>query len=65
VVYRPAFFYPNIHMRLSKEIGNLLRFSFNAYNVFNIRPVQRAVGGGYYYYNGQPSFGAEMTFTLK
>lgn len=64
VTYSPAFFYPNIHLRLSKEIGNVLRFSFNAYNVFNIRPVEKKPSG-YAYYNGQPSFGAEMTFTLK
>lgn len=64
VTYSPAFFYPNVHIRLSKEIGNMLRFSFNAYNVFNIRPVEKKPSG-YAYYNGQPSFGAEMTFTLK
>ncbi len=64
VSYSPAFFYPNIHLRLSKEIGNALRFSFNAFNVFNIRPVQKR-RTGYWYYNGQPSFSAEMIFTLK
>jgi ferric enterobactin receptor len=61
---RPPFVYPNIHLRLSKEIGNVLRFSFNAYNVFNIRPVEMQ-GLNTRYYNGLPSFGAELTFTIK
>jgi len=60
----PSFLYPNIHMRLSKEIGDYMRFSFNAYNVFNIRPsYQKASGTNYY--NGQPSYGAEIIFTIK
>lgn len=64
VSYLPSFVYPNVSMRLSKEIGDMLRFSFNAYNVFNIRP-QHNTGGGTDYYNGQPSFGAELIFTIK
>ncbi len=35
--YNPPFLYPNIHMRLSKEIGDFLRFSFNAYNVLQYK----------------------------
>jgi ferric enterobactin receptor len=64
VSYLPAFVYPNVSMRLSKEIGDILRFSFNAYNVFNIRPQQKTETGTNYY-NGQPSFGAELIFTIK
>ncbi|HYK55430.1 MAG TPA: hypothetical protein VEV15_03060 [Flavisolibacter sp.] len=61
---RPSFVYPNIHMRISKEIGDYLRFSFNAYNAFNIRPVE-TVNSSPFYYNGRPSFGAELLFTIK
>lgn len=64
VVYTPPMIYSNIHLRLSKEIGDALRFSFNAYNVFNIRPSNQTTSG-YNYYNGQPSFGAELIFTIK
>lgn len=60
----PAFVYTNIHMRLSKEIGQSLRFSFNTYNLFNIRPVENK-DGALYYYNGRPSFGAELVYTIK
>ncbi|MBN9298083.1 MAG: TonB-dependent receptor [Filimonas sp.] len=62
--YTPAFVYPNIHLRLSKEIGDILRFSFSAYNVFNIRPTEKTRSGTRYY-NGQPSYGAELIFTIK
>lgn len=62
--YTPAFVYPNIHLRISKEIGDLLRFSFSAYNVFNIRPTEKTLTGTRYY-NGQPSYGAELIFTIK
>ena len=61
---RPSFVYPNIHMRISKEIGDNLRFSFNAFNAFNIRPVE-TVNSSIFYYNGRPSFGAELLFTIK
>ena len=61
---RPSFIYPNFHMRLSKEIGQSLRFSFNSYNLFNIRPVEDR-NGSISYYNGRPSFGAELIFTIK
>jgi len=61
---RPSFVYPNIHMRISKEIGDNLRFSFNAFNAFNIRPVE-TVNSSIYYYNGRPSFGAELLITIK
>ncbi|NII28095.1 TonB-dependent receptor [Pseudoflavitalea sp. X16] len=64
VVYTPSMVYSNVSMRVSKEIGNLLRFSFNAYNVFNIRP-EHTNSSGIQYYNGQPSFGAELIFTIK
>lgn len=64
VTYTPSMVYPNVSMRVSKEIGDMLRFSFNAYNVFNIRPVHNS-SSGTYYYNGQPSFGAELIFTIK
>jgi ferric enterobactin receptor len=60
----PAFVYTNVSMRVSKEIGDALRFSFNAYNVFNIRP-QETTRSGISYYNGQPAFGAELIFTIK
>lgn len=62
--YNPPFLYPNIHMRLSKEIGDFLRFSFNAYNVFNIRPAYNTTSGTRYF-NGQSSYGAELIFTIK
>ncbi|WP_018626637.1 TonB-dependent receptor [Niabella aurantiaca] len=62
--YNPSFVYPNIHARLSKEIGPFLRFSFNAYNIFNLRPREKTATG-YSYYNGQPSYGAELKFTIK
>ncbi|MCD2422056.1 TonB-dependent receptor [Niabella pedocola] len=62
--YRPKFVYGNLHARLSKEIGNYLRFSFNAYNFLNIRPKEN-IETGITYYNGQPSYGAELTITIK
>ncbi len=61
---RPSFVYPNMHLRLSKEIGDYLRFSFNAFNAFNIRPTE-IQNASIYYYNGRPSFGAELVFTIK
>lgn len=64
ISYLPSFVYTNIHMRLSKEIGESIRFSFNGYNIFNIRPKEKTTTG-LRYYNGQPSFGAELIFTLK
>ncbi len=64
VSYLPSMVYPNVGMRVSKEIGDMLRFSFNAYNVFNIRPAHETLTGTDYY-NGQPSFGAELIFTIK
>ncbi len=64
IKYSPGFIYPNIHLRLSKEIGDYLRFSFNAYNAFNIRPVE-SKNGSVNYYNGRPAFGAELIFTIK
>ncbi|WP_127128052.1 TonB-dependent receptor [Pseudoflavitalea rhizosphaerae] len=64
VSYNPPFLYPNVHLRLSKEIGDFLRFSFNAYNVFNIRPTYDATGGPRYF-NGQPSYGAELSFKIN
>lgn len=62
--YLPGFIYPNIHMRISKEIGDYLRFSFNAYNAFNIRPMENK-NSSITYYNGRPAFGAELIFTIK
>ncbi|OJW32722.1 MAG: hypothetical protein BGO54_20350 [Sphingobacteriales bacterium 46-32] len=60
----PSSVYSNMHLRLSKEIGDVLRLSFNAFNVFNIRP--RLWGGtGYYYFNGQPSYSVAMAFSIK
>jgi len=64
LVMTPAFVYPNIHLRMSKEIGDFLRFSFSAYNVFNIRPAN-SVGSGTFYFNGQPAYGAELIFSIK
>ncbi|MFY0255509.1 TonB-dependent receptor domain-containing protein [Chitinophaga sp. 30R24] len=64
VTTQPAFVYPNMHARLSKEIGDYLRFSFNAYNVFNIRPKEKLTSGTAYY-NGQPAYGAELIFSIK
>lgn len=64
LVYRPSFIYSNIHMRLSKEIGDNLRFAFNSYNIFNIRPVEDK-NGSITYFNGRPSFGAELILTIK
>jgi hypothetical protein len=49
---------------MSKEIGDFLRFSFSAYNVFNIRPAN-SVGSGTFYFNGQPAYGAELIFSIK
>ncbi len=65
-VYNPEQVYTNIHLRLSKDIGQLLRMSFNAYNIFNIRPIYvnpytRTVR----YYNGQPSFSLDLQLTIK
>lgn len=65
-VYNPDMVYTNIHLRLSKDIGQILRLSFNAYNIFNIRPIYvdpntRAVK----YYNGQPSFSLDLQLTIK
>ncbi|BAV06277.1 TonB-dependent Receptor Plug Domain [Filimonas lacunae] len=58
-------FYTNFHMRLSKEIG-ALRISFNAYNVFNIRPewTDNSVTNSptVTQLNEAPSYGAELTF---
>ncbi|MET0394339.1 MAG: TonB-dependent receptor, partial [Chitinophagaceae bacterium] len=62
--YRPATVYPNVHLRLAKEIGDAVRISFNAFNVFNIRPVD-SEGTSSYYYNGQPSYSAAMIFSIK
>lgn len=64
LTYRPSFVYTNFHMRLSKEIGDNLRFSFNSYNFFNIRPVENK-NGSITYFNGRPSFGAELIFIIK
>ncbi|WP_126974238.1 TonB-dependent receptor plug domain-containing protein [Gynurincola endophyticus] len=65
-VHNPDMVYYNIHMRLSKDIGEVLRLSFNAYNIFNIRPLYvdpntRIVR----YYNGQPSFSLDLQLTIK
>lgn len=65
VTYRPAALYPNIHLRLSKEIGDFLRFSFNAFNVLNIRPDSKSATGSIYYYNGRSAYGTELIFTIK
>ncbi len=62
--YLPSIVYPNVQMRVSKEIGDFLRFSFSAYNVFNIRPTVKTISG-MAYYNGQPAYGAELVFTIK
>lgn len=64
VSYRPATVYPNVHLRLAKEIGDVLRISFNAFNVFNLRPSYEE-DGGIYYYNGQPAYSAAMIFSIK
>ncbi len=64
VKYLPGFVYPNIHLRISKEIGDYLRFSFNAFNAFNIRPMENK-NSSISYYNGRPAFGAELIFTIK
>jgi hypothetical protein len=55
-------FYTNFHLRLSKEIGNL-RMSFNAYNVFNIRPEyidNTNSAKPTIVLNQTPSYGAEL-----
>ncbi|SCC61160.1 TonB-dependent Receptor Plug Domain [Chitinophaga costaii] len=64
VTYTPSFVYPNVQLRLSKEIGDYLRFSFSAYNVFFIRPVNRTLTGTDYY-NGQPTYSAELIFNIR
>jgi ferric enterobactin receptor len=62
----PNFVYTNIHMRLSKDIGKLLRMSFNSYNIFNIRPVfWNKNTDSRKYYNGQPSFSLDLQLTIK
>lgn len=61
---QPATIYSNIHLRMSKEMGDVLRLSFNAFNVLNIRPRLRT-GTGYFYYNGQPSYSVAMAFSIK
>ncbi|RZK26657.1 MAG: hypothetical protein EOO43_02155 [Flavobacterium sp.] len=61
---RLPFSYANLSMRLSKEIKKRIRFSINAYNVFNIQPQyynptsQRIIT-----YNDPLSIGAE--FSIK
>ncbi len=65
-------FYANFHLRISKEIGKNIRLSFNANNVFDIRPVrqvQTSTSQGqpvytYRTYNGQPSYGVEMVIRM-
>jgi ferric enterobactin receptor len=65
-------FYANFHLRISKEIGKNIRLSFNANNVFDVRPVrqvQTSTSQGqpiytYRTYNGQPSYGVEMVIKL-
>jgi len=64
VKYTPAKAYQNMHLRLSKEITDVLRMSFNAYNVFNLRPQATTISGTNYF-NGRPSYGAELIFTIK
>ncbi|HEY0274303.1 MAG TPA: TonB-dependent receptor, partial [Chitinophaga sp.] len=64
VMYTPAFVYPNLHLRLSKEIGDYLQFSFNAYNVFFIRPIDKTLTGTDYY-NGQPTYSAELILNIR
>jgi ferric enterobactin receptor len=61
-------FYANFHLRISKEIGKNIRLSFNAINVFDIRPVRSVQTGTsqgqpvftFRTYNGLPSYGAEV-----
>lgn len=55
--------YYNFHFSVSKEIKKKLRFSFNAYNVFNYQPVYYLQNSNSTItFNGPPSFGAEISF---
>lgn len=56
------FIYPNFHLRITKEIKNKIRFSFNAYNVFNYRPSYLNITGtSLIVLNQDPTFGAEIS----
>lgn len=56
------FIYPNFHLRITKEIKNKIRFSFNAYNVFNYRPSYlNATETALIVLNQEPNFGAEIS----
>ncbi|RXK85654.1 TonB-dependent receptor [Filimonas effusa] len=60
------FIYGNLSLRISKEIKKNMRFSVNAYNVFNLRPKYEGFINGSYtsvIYNAPVSLGAE--FSIK
>jgi outer membrane receptor for ferrienterochelin and colicin len=67
------YLYGNMHLRLTKEIGNSMRFSFNAYNFLYFRETARkqettttgSTAFRYYTLRTPPSFGAELLITIK
>lgn len=57
--------YYNFNFSVSKEINKKLRFSFNAYNVFNHIPVYYLQDSNTVVsFNSPPQFGAEISLTL-
>lgn len=57
--------YYNFHLSVSKEINKKLRFSFNAYNVFNYIPVYYLQNSNTIVtFNSPATFGAEISLTL-
>ena len=60
------FIYTNFHLRITKEIKNKIRFSFNAYNVFNYRPTyNNDTNADTIALNQDPTFGAEISIKIK
>ncbi len=66
VIYTPPFVYPNVHLTLAKEISDVLKMAVNAYNVLNIRPAAtNPYNTSVSYFNGQPSFSAQLLLRIK
>lgn len=60
----PPFAYFNIHANVSKNIGEAVRLSFFANNVFNLRPQVREADGTRTRLNQPPYVGMELRITL-
>lgn len=62
---RHPIFYGNLHLRLSKDVAQKLRFSFNVYNMLNWRPSYIVESSqNKVVLNEPPSFGAEISLKL-